>query len=184
MKRIRDDLFFMSMVIFLSTDMMIARLDALRASEQMLVKCASALGVCFYRMILIEVLPNRVKKQRVDIRIEHLINLGIFVCGGVASSQDSGTLSDVCDCKNHQKSNDKKPLCSILRFQNPILRETVYGLLLDNQRVNLHFKAVSQLEAMANKYRDKVPSHVLERDVITADGSGEYLPQNCCLNLL
>lgn len=168
-----------------STDMVIARVDALRASEQMLVKCASVLGVRFYRKTLIQILPTRVKEKRVDVRINNLLEAGIFVCGNTHAPEHVAKRNCPCEMETKHSCRRKTSFCCFLRFSDKMLQEVVYNTLLQNQRENLHKKAAQQLDTLAEKYRAHINPNIIHRDCIrfvgddpclhSSDSSGKHV---------
>lgn len=147
-----------------------ARLDSMRATDQLVVKCATVLGKCFTRDMLETVLP---KVQRVKARksFKRLHEGGILECATVPSMRHKQSSSfrrdslfrEGCYCSRVDIGIGEN-VCDNMRFKNLLLRDTAYEILMESQRKELHEKAAQYLEKQADEFRNNLPYFLLERD--------------------
>ncbi|XP_062574125.1 adenylate cyclase type 10-like isoform X2 [Saccostrea cucullata] len=148
-------------------ELIIARLDSMRASEQLIVKCAAVLGQTFPRDMIEYILP---KVQRVKARksFRRLKQIGIFECANIPTGraaillQTNGLHPEACFCPKKEDDYDVD-LCNVMRFKNNLLQQTAYNILMESQRLDLHNKTVEYLENQANEIRNRIPYYLLYR---------------------
>ena len=165
----------------------------MKPSEQMIVKCASVLGLTFTRKMLEVISPtsNTWKLRRL---LHSLMQSGVFECAashfnhlGIMqpdsmnknkSKHHIGKSSHiVCLCPEADdrlilgvdipaQDTYSKPIsnCRYLRFTSSLMQETAYDLFLIDQRRRLHRTAALFLESQAHK--------------CDACGGGEFTPGN------
>ncbi|KAJ8316976.1 hypothetical protein KUTeg_004880 [Tegillarca granosa] len=151
-------------------DLIMARLDSMRATDQLVVKCATVLGKSFTRDMLETVLP---KVQRVKARksFKRLHESGIFECATAPSMRHrqatgfrrDSLLREGCYCSRVDIGIGEN-VCDNMRFKNLLLRDTAYQILMESQRKELHEKAAQYLEKQADDFRNNIPYFILERD--------------------
>ncbi|XP_052767837.1 adenylate cyclase type 10-like [Mya arenaria] len=148
-------------------EMIIARIDSMRASDQLLVKCASVLGQNVRRDVLEMLLP-KAHRPKLAIGIKRLMESGVFECSNtvhaVDEMNDQYTSSKYrCFCQNEDaliQFSDLK-VCFRPRFSNKLLQEIAYETLIESQRAELHNRAAVFLELLADDCRRKLPYHWL-----------------------
>ncbi|CAC5390739.1 unnamed protein product [Mytilus coruscus] len=145
-----------------------AKIDSMRATEQLIVKCASVLGETFPRDMIESILPNvnRIKARK---SFKVLRKTGIFECANLHNplynkfSKDDEEYDIMeCYCPRDDEHIDKS-LCNLMKFTNLILMETCYKILMESQRKTLHASAANYLEKKADQIRKDIPYHMLER---------------------
>lgn len=150
-------------------ELIMTRIDSMRASEQLIVKCAAVLGRSFSRDMVETILP---KVQRVKARkcFKQLAFNGIFECANIPAGRynqmmqgrDDTISWDTCYCVKEENLY-VKDLCNKMRFRNALIQQTAYETLMESQRLELHAKAAEYLERQADKYRSKIPYYLLGR---------------------
>nr|XP_022331897.1 adenylate cyclase type 10-like [Crassostrea virginica] len=148
-------------------ELIIARLDSMRASEQLIVKCAAVLGQTFPRDMIEYILP---KVQRVKARksFKRLKQIGIFECANIPTGraalllQTNGLHPEACFCPK-MEDDYNADLCNVMRFKNNLLQQTAYNILMESQRLDLHNKTVEYLQNQANEIRKRIPYYLLYR---------------------
>lgn len=128
-------------------------------TDQMVVKCASILGVSFTQTLLCNVLP-KVSTGRLGSSIRRLMNQFIFVCDqrrqmvgpSMSSSDESAELTE-CTCKEMLPKNapDTDVYCQWLRFVSSTVQETAYEMFVENTRQHLHRSAALYYEQQAHR---------------------------------
>ena len=140
----------------------------MRATEQLIVKCASVLGETFPRDMIESILPNvnRIKARK---SFKVLRKTGIFECANLHNplynkfSKDDEEYDIMeCYCPQDNEHIDRS-LCNLMKFTNLILMETCYKILMESQRKTLHASAANYLEKQANQIRKDIPYYALER---------------------
>lgn len=139
----------------------------MRASEQLIVKCAAVLGQTFPRDMIEYILP---KVQRVKARksFKRLKEMGIFECANIPTGrtallfQTNGLHPEACFCPKMEEDCNKD-LCNVMRFKNNLLQQIAYNILMESQRLDLHNKTVEYLENQANEIRKRIPYYLLYR---------------------
>lgn len=139
----------------------------MRASEQLIVKCAAVLGQTFPRDMIEYILP---KVQRVKARksFKRLKQIGIFECANIPNGraarllQSNGLHPEACFCPK-MEDDYNADLCNVMRFKNNLLQQTAYNILMESQRLDLHNKTVEYLENQADEIRKRIPYYLLYR---------------------
>ena len=139
----------------------------MRASEQLIVKCAAVLGQAFPRDMIEYILP---KVQRVKARksFKRLKQIGIFECANIPTGraalllQTNGLHPEACFCPK-MEDDYNADLCNVMRFKNNLLQQTAYNILMESQRLDLHNKTVEYLQNQANEIRKRIPYYLLYR---------------------
>ncbi|OWF53352.1 adenylate cyclase type 10-like isoform X2 [Mizuhopecten yessoensis] len=150
-------------------ELIMTRIDSMRASEQLIVKCAAVLGTSFSRDMVETILP---KVQRVKARkcFKQLAFNGIFECANIPAGRynqmmqgrDDTISWDTCYCVKEENLY-VRDLCNKMRFRNALIQQTAYETLMESQRLELHAKSAEYLEKQADKYRLKIPYYLLGR---------------------
>ena len=154
-------------------ELIIARLDSMRASDQLLVKCAAVLGMTIRKDILEMLLP-KAHRPKMSRYIRRLMESGIFLCGktptshgaqlvGIKDDASSGKYRCYCPRESVISKIGELQVCSFPKFTNSLLQQTAYECLLEAQRVELHAKAARYLEISADEFRENIPYHILAR---------------------
>ena len=155
----------------LISELIIARLDSMRSSDQLLVKCAAVLGKTVRRDILEMLLPKAHRAKLIR-TIRRLMENGIFQCGNTPTSQmkrgvkdDSAYQKYRCFCLKDdvQTRSGDLEACFEPAFTNSLLQETAYEILMESQRLELHTKAAHYFELSANEIRRNIPYYILNR---------------------
>ena len=145
----------------------------MRASDQLLVKCAAVLGMNVRKDILEMLLP-KAHRPKMSRYIRRLMESGIFMCGKtptshgaqlVAAREDVSSSKYKCYCPRDSMISrvGELQVCSALKFTNSLLQQTAYECLLEAQRVELHAKAARYFEISADEFRENIPYHILAR---------------------
>ena len=145
----------------------------MRASDQLLVKCAAVLGMNIRKDIL-EMLIPKAHRPKMSRYIRRLMESGIFLCGKtptshgaqiVAAKDETSSTKYRCYCskENMISRTGELQVCSSPKFTNSLLQQTAYECLLEAQRVELHAKAARYFEISADEYRENIPYHILAR---------------------
>ncbi|XP_071962575.1 adenylate cyclase type 10-like [Antedon mediterranea] len=157
--------------------MLMARIDRMKPSEQMVVKCAAILGVTFTRKMLEVIVPN-CNTRKLRRSLQTLMQTRVFECAtppsdatqtrrlSVKISSQQGYSNRMkgqieCYCRgteddateDWEESFQCLPItsCRFLRFCSTLMQETAYGLFLINQRKTLHEQSAVFLESQAHK---------------------------------
>ena len=160
-------------------DLILARLDRLSASSQLVLKCAAIVGTNFSRSILKQITPNNIKDSTLGEAIERLIQAGMIECAYASAFLSSATKNlakyqQLCSCIQHLAhmrpvqshslnlhglhSQDQSHFhiyygCDLLKFTHNYIQEIVYELWTNTQRRVLHETAAKCLESEAHKCR-------------------------------
>ncbi|XP_014609400.1 PREDICTED: adenylate cyclase type 10-like, partial [Polistes canadensis] len=136
--------------------------DSLTPLDQFLLKCASVLGIFVNRKMLESITEISIKDTAVAIR--KLFEIRIFECGMGDFSKNVGPIiyyrnirkhvGDIgvkCRCIDLVISEElsnmpKYASCGLMRFKMALFRDTTYGLLTENQKIELHNKALKFLQ--------------------------------------
>ena len=138
------------------------------STDQMIVKCASILGLTFPRTMLEHILPS-MSDDELDLSLQRLVEEGIFGCA-TAWHNESGSYTGsirskvICECHGARASEtqDCAFTCKLLRFQSANMQETAYEMFVEGNRQQLHRAAALYLEGQAHKCQ--------------ACGGGNFLP--------
>lgn len=183
-----DRLHIIVLCNILFSDLIIAKIDSMRATEQLIVKCASVLGETFTRDMIESILPrvNRIKARK-SFRV--LRKTGIFECANLYNPHYSKFSKDTteedsalaCYCPVFDEDVDRN-LCNLMKFTNKTMMDTCYQLLMESQRKALHASSADYLEREADKMRHGIPYYSLERPPPNSDdniGIGLFLILLC-----
>ena len=156
-------------------DLILARLDKLNASSQLVLKCAAIVGTTFSKSILKQITPNNIRESTLDQAIEKLIQAGMIECAYASAFLSSTTKNlaryrQLCSCIQHLAylgqlqthnlhslhSNDQTHShiyykCDMLKFTHNYIQEIVYELWTSSQRRLLHETGAKCLESEAHK---------------------------------
>ncbi|KAL4238402.1 Adenylate cyclase type 10 [Mactra antiquata] len=151
-------------------ELIIARIDSMRATEQLVIKCAAVVGKVVRRDIL-EILLPKAHRPKIVRTIRRLIDSGIFTCSKISTREniintvDEGANKHHCYCsKSETMSGTGEPdACFEPMFTHQLLQETAYEVLMESQRMELHSKAANYLELSADELKSHIPYHVLFR---------------------
>lgn len=163
--------------------MVTARIDSMRASDQLLIKCAAVLGTIIRTDVLEALLP-KAHRSKLPLGVRRLIESGIFQCSKipvrstltVKSHKSELTMQKyICYCSTQDTYSNvgNIEVCFEPKFTNRLLQETAYETLIESQRSELHTKAARSFELIADEIRVKVPYHMLCRP--PTDDLGEQL---------
>ena len=155
------------------SELIIARIDSMRASDQLLVKCAAILGMSIRKDILEMLLP-KAHRPKMSRNIRRLMESGIFQCSKtptshlaqLAGGRDEGaSIKYRCYCRKEDvvPRSGEIQVCFSPQFMNSLLQQTAYHCLLETQRLELHAKAAHYLEMSADEFRSYIPYYVLAR---------------------
>ncbi|KAK3591572.1 hypothetical protein CHS0354_041619 [Potamilus streckersoni] len=147
-------------------ELVISRLDSMQSADQLVVKCASVLGMSVPLDVLESLLPKALK-HKVQMIAKRLLENKIFLCGTpvdttryispAKKAKEKQSVKYECHCITD------KPVCQMPCFVNKLHQQAAYEILLDNQRVELHAKAATYYELMADKLRNNIPYYLLAR---------------------
>ncbi|KAI6656437.1 Adenylate cyclase type 10 [Oopsacas minuta] len=156
-------------------DLILARLDKLSASSQLVLKSAAIVGTAFSKSILKRITPNNIKDTTLDQAIEKLIQAGMIECAYASAFLSSTTknlakYSQLCSCIQHLAYRDQMQShsllnlhthdhthdhiyykCDMLKFTHNYIQEIVYELWTSNQKRLLHETGAKCLESEAHK---------------------------------
>ncbi|KAF7401323.1 hypothetical protein HZH68_007143 [Vespula germanica] len=136
--------------------------DALTPLDQLLLKCASVLGALINRKMLESIIE--VPKKDIALTIRKLFEIRIFECGIGDFTKNIGSIIYYKSIRNHVNNIDiqcrcigivipkelenlpKYASCGLIRFKTTIFQDTTYRLLTENQKIELHNKALKYLE--------------------------------------
>ena len=160
-------------------EMILARVNHLPGTTQLIIKCAAVIGTTFTKSMLQGIIPKQFESM-FDNSIRLLQATGIIRCAVAEAYKvaiDDGnenhfleTRNLYCPCLEHIKHyksdssirngknvvNDEQNLnqCELLQFSHPVFRETIYGLWTEKQCIQLHEKAAVFLESQAHKCKN------------------------------
>ncbi|XP_063957938.1 adenylate cyclase type 10-like [Lytechinus pictus] len=155
----------------------VSRIDRMKPTQQLIVKCASVLGMTFSRRMLEAILPHNTIWRKAILRkaIHALMLAGIFecamyfhdthhtskmrsmLCAVVSHSHGHGHRFNTrveCHCDGFAPEHSSHPEitnCRNLRFVSALLQETLYEMLLLDQRKKLHRLSALFLESFAHR---------------------------------
>ena len=156
-------------------DLILARLDKLNASSQLVLKCAAIIGTTFSKSVLKQITPNNMKGSALDQAVEKLIQAGMVECAYASAFLSSTTKNlakyrQLCSCIQHlahlgqMQSHNLHSLhshdqthyhiyyrCDMLKFTHNYIQEIVYDLWTSSQRRQLHETGAKCLESEAHK---------------------------------
>jgi predicted ATPase len=153
-------------------ELIVARIDSMRATDQLMIKCAAVLGKVVRRDIL-EILLPKAHRPKLAGTIHRLMESGIFTCSKSPTSQmavrgvqdELKVQQNKCFC--HRSASEMSTMetnsCYEPMFTHPLLQETAYEVLMESQRNELHTKAAQYLELSADELRGHIPYYVLFR---------------------
>ena len=144
----------------------------MRATDQLMIKCAAVLGKVVRRDIL-EILLPKAHRPKLAGTIHRLMESGIFTCSKsppshiiVRGTQDELKMQqNKCFCRisPSEMSLIETNSCFEPMFTHQLLQETAYEVLMESQRNELHTKAAQYLELCAEELRGHIPCYVLFR---------------------
>ncbi|CAG9856250.1 unnamed protein product [Phyllotreta striolata] len=142
--------------------------DALTSYEQLLLKCSSVLGDVFPRNMLIYIMSSSAIRTTA-LAVKKLFEIHVLSCakgnfieGGLdfheRLNNPNENLSVKCECRgliidDSCQDLPKYALCGYMRFRSSEFREITYNLLTENQKRDLHEKAIRYLEKDARRCR-------------------------------
>uniref|UniRef100_A0ABM5GDD3 Adenylate cyclase type 10 n=1 Tax=Pogona vitticeps TaxID=103695 RepID=A0ABM5GDD3_9SAUR len=150
----------------------LAELDNMNPSEQMVVKCASIIGVTFTTEFLLHILPEwtkvkmnqtlaalveshifqcfRGKKKRIATQKWDVVSNELYVCSAVMKSM--GEESDpALTVFKRLKQEELVMQSEVMGFCTPLLQEAAYELWLKSQKKALHLKCAHYLALRAHR---------------------------------
>ncbi|XP_071081249.1 adenylate cyclase type 10-like [Haliotis cracherodii] len=143
-------------------DLVVARIDSMRATEQLIVKCAAVLEPPFTRQSVEEVLPQA-NTFKVSTSLKRLYENGTFTCSSVSSRlsssrrrEDVGRARGECCCPrgDHEEG---EVMCNSLMFRHKLLKDTAQEMLMGKQKQHLHLKAAEFIARGVKDIRGNVP---------------------------
>lgn len=142
----------------------------MRATDQLMIKCAAVLGKVVRRDVL-EILLPKAHRPKLGGTIQRLMENGIFTCSKYQfkrMTQGKGALDESsrkCCCHTSFSNTNIKEVdaCSEPMFTHHLLQETAYEVLMESQRNELHTKAAHYLELSADELRCQIPYYLLFR---------------------
>ncbi|XP_071485807.1 adenylate cyclase type 10-like [Diadema antillarum] len=178
----------------------VSRIDRMKPTQQLIVKCGSVLGMTFTRRMLEAILPNNTVWRKALLRraVHELMLAGIFECASsfqgnfhskirsthAVASHGHGyriTTRAECYCDGQDTELNVQSVitnCRNLRFVSALLQETLYEMLLMDQRKKLHRLSALYLESFAHRCDscgggDFLPGHVDQELVTDGDEGSE-----------
>ncbi|XP_067681875.1 adenylate cyclase type 10-like [Haliotis asinina] len=143
-------------------DLVIARIDSMRATEQLIVKCAAVLDPPFTRQSVEEVLPQA-STFKVSTSLKRLYENGTFACSGASSrlpptgrSDEVGRARAGCCCPRGDRE-EGDVMCNSLMFRHKLLKDTAQEMLMGKQKQHLHLKAAEFIARKVKDIRSNVP---------------------------
>ncbi|XP_077990637.1 adenylate cyclase type 10-like [Glandiceps talaboti] len=153
--------------------MLLAKIDRMKAGDQMVVKCAAVLGLTCTRSLLEAIVPNA-SSRKIRLSVHSLMNSRIFECAakptdphsinmgsglhhGSVSHHGHQRLSTRVECHCPRTTDTSLEArtnisnCKLLRFKTSMMQEVAYTLFLSDQRRKLHEQAALFLESQAHK---------------------------------
>ena len=143
----------------------------MRASDQLLVKCAAVLGMNIRKDILEMLLP-KAHRPKMNRNMRRLMESGIFRCRNtpalhgvqiVGAKEELGGAKYRCYCPKDDIRAGEIQVCFSPKFMNNLMQQTAYECLLETQRIELHAKAAHYFELSADEIRNNIPYYVLAR---------------------
>ncbi|XP_036143704.1 adenylate cyclase type 10 [Monomorium pharaonis] len=147
----------------MTMDVMVLKMfDSLTPLDQLLLKCASVLGEIINRSML-EYLMEDKSKREIGLAIKKLFEIQIFGCarGDFTTSgrplvfyrnirKSNFETETTCECVDLMIPDELIDLpryasCGLLHFKMSMFRETTYRSLTENQKMELHSKALKYL---------------------------------------
>ncbi|KAM0731371.1 Adenylate cyclase type 10 [Formica fusca] len=148
----------------MTMDVMILKLfDSLTPLDQLLLKCASVLGEIVNRDMLRYLMEDKPARE-IGLAIQKLFEIRIFGCarGDFTTSgrplvfyrnikKISVETEIECDCigliiRDELADLPRYASCGLIRFKMSMFRETTYRSLTENQKIELHSKALKFLQ--------------------------------------
>ena len=155
--------FISSMKLNTVVELMIARIDSMRAADQLVVKFASALGPTI-KIDILEMLLPKAHRPKLLIVLRRLMETGIFECSNKAETTNTVSIKNLnhslkyeCYCNLDNTPSYSIEVCPNLRFANNLLQDTAYEMMIENQRGELHTRAANFLEFTADTFRKELP---------------------------
>nr|XP_037873495.1 adenylate cyclase type 10 isoform X1 [Bombyx mori] len=143
--------------------------DSLNPYEKMLLKCASVLGDVFSRRMLMHLLQND-SPRTVALAVAKLFVIRVLECEGGDFTRDlsmvlvhpAPTLPSMapsapyCKCLGTRQPACCEDLpnyafCGYMKFRHPLFRSTTYDLLTENQKHDMHARALLYLERFTRR---------------------------------
>lgn len=128
------------------------RIDHMDDMDQLVIKSAAVLGVCFSRQILEQVLPQNITSEDCGRSLKRLADSDILICG--FSDPDSiSHASPACLCANNQEKPHLSSMeyCQFIRFVTSTFQQTAYQMFLEKTRSSIHVKAAKLIESLSHK---------------------------------
>ncbi|XP_059059672.1 adenylate cyclase type 10-like [Achroia grisella] len=136
--------------------------DSLTPFEKMLLKCGSVLGEVFSRRMLLHLLQSD-SNRKVAQAVSKLFSIRVLECEGGDFTRDTSpvlvhpapTMPDAkhpyCACLGIRSPPDCQDLpmyafCGYMKFRHTLFRTTTYELLTENQKHEMHARALLYLE--------------------------------------
>ncbi|XP_076237951.1 adenylate cyclase type 10 [Calliopsis andreniformis] len=148
----------------ITMDVMILKLfDSLTPLDQLLLKCASVIGETANRKML-ESLMNLSAKREIGLAVSKLFEIRVFGCAMGDFTRNPDPIIFVRNMRNPASEMDifcgcigltipkelrdlpKYASCGLMRFKMTLFRDTTYRLLTENQKMELHSKALKYLQ--------------------------------------
>ncbi|KAK6624592.1 hypothetical protein RUM44_011451 [Polyplax serrata] len=150
--------------------MLIRTIDTLKPLEQLVLKAGSVVGNSFKRSALKYLMSKDlvIDERQLGKAVRNLFEIKILACAKGDSSQSSMMIprrmilvSSIrkeikCECSSMSIPDDCKDLpkyanCAYMQFRSPIFRDTVYSLLLDDQKKKYHSSSIEYLRKYTTK---------------------------------
>ncbi|XP_045537580.1 adenylate cyclase type 10-like [Papilio machaon] len=136
--------------------------DSLSPFEKMVLKCSSVLGEVFSRRVLHHLLQTD-EQRKVAQAVAKLFSIRVLECEGGDFTRDSSLVlvhpapvpndckAPYCRCLGIRPPPNCKDLpmyafCGYMKFKHIMFRTTTYELLTENQKRNMHTRALLYLE--------------------------------------
>ena len=124
-------------------------------TDQMVVKCASILGLSFSQHLLGYVLDN-LHPYKLGTSLKRLMKGGMFVCEKLTRSvSQMSNIGKPTACNCEMSDDTEMPAtgvpCQWLRFQSSSIQETAYEMFVEQTRHQLHRSAAEYYENQAHR---------------------------------
>ncbi|CAB3231781.1 unnamed protein product [Arctia plantaginis] len=154
---------FDNMNVDITMDALILKIyDSLNPFEKMLLKCGSVLGDVFTRRMLLHLLQSNSPKKFAE-AVAKLFSIRVLECEGGDFTRDTSLVlvhpapseadpkPPYCACLGTRRPASCRHLpmyafCGYMKFRHTLFRTTTYELLTENQKHDLHSRALLYLE--------------------------------------
>ncbi|ESO86826.1 hypothetical protein LOTGIDRAFT_235225 [Lottia gigantea] len=146
------------------TNMVTARLDSMRAMDQLVVKCCAVINAPF-SLDIVKAVLQKSNIFQVSLSMKRLFTNGTFECSEYRRARklsyldDSAYSQNLCYCQN-QVSADSDHMCKKLSFRNFLLQTMASNVLMATQRHEIHVRVADYLLADVKENRKYLPFYL------------------------